>query len=257
VTGSKQLVVVSQTPALAPDDSSEELASSALLVTNPPDPELDGELTPASYGIERVARSPDGVTVAVAIRRNRTRLRGATDDRIGPRGRLVLLRPGNGHFVAALLDDIDGREIGGLDVGATLVAAGHEEVLHVWDSATGAPEWRDGADAFVDSVAVAPNQAAVAAGRGDGTVGLSTGAGAIRAWQAHDGPVRAVAWRADGGAIASGGDDAMVRVWDAESLELLGEAEVPDEVDALRFDGDGHLLVNCSQPPVVVELALG
>jgi WD40 repeat protein len=36
--------------------------------------------------------------------------------------------------------------------------------------------------------------------------------------QRHWGPVRSVAWSADGKQIASGGDDNVIRVWDAQTM---------------------------------------
>jgi WD40 repeat protein/serine/threonine protein kinase len=63
----------------------------------------------------------------------------------------------------------------------------------------------------------------------------------------HEGPLRALAWTKDGSRIASGGQDSVIRVWDAETgrclQTLVGHS---DGIHDLAFSPNGRLLASAS-----------
>src|SRR6185503_124848 len=63
---------------------------------------------------------------------------------------------------------------------------------------------------------------------------------------AQEGYVRCVAWRADGAALATGGDDGAVRIWDPRTGARLLEIRTSHRSNqAMTFAGDdGALLVS-------------
>ncbi|WP_241245623.1 pentapeptide repeat-containing protein, partial [Candidatus Protofrankia datiscae] len=79
----------------------------------------------------------------------------------------------------------------------------------------GAGHGGDGRDAAAMAIAFSPDGAALAVGRDDGTVRLSTIATGRQAGllTGHIGAVRAVTFSPDGSLLATGGDDGTVRLW--------------------------------------------
>ncbi len=68
----------------------------------------------------------------------------------------------------------------------------------------------------------------------------------------HDGPLRALAWTKDGKRLASGGEDRIIRVWDAETgrclQTLIGHS---GGVFDVAFSPDGKLLASASDDATV------
>ncbi|MCE9529691.1 MAG: protein kinase [Planctomycetes bacterium] len=68
----------------------------------------------------------------------------------------------------------------------------------------------------------------------------------------HTGPLRALAWTTDGKRLASGGEDRVIRVWDAESGQcldtLIGHSAGVFDV---AFSPDGRMLVSASADATV------
>jgi WD40 repeat protein len=65
----------------------------------------------------------------------------------------------------------------------------------------------------------------------------------------HTGSVRAVAWSPDGTMIASGADDLAVRIWNAESGELLHTLPINDggwTIGCVAWSPDGTTIAACS-----------
>ncbi len=71
--------------------------------------------------------------------------------------------------------------------------------------------------------------------------------GTVRAWVAHEGQIRALAFRPDGGWLASGADDGTIALWDAAAgQELRRWQGHQDWVSSLAFSLDGWLLASGS-----------
>ena len=90
--------------------------------------------------------------------------------------------------------------------GRCLAAAGQDEVVRVWDAATGE---------------------------------------LVRKLRGHTGPVRGLAYNTQG-RLASAGDDMAVRLWDADGHELLALRGHSKEIRAVAFSWDGHRLASAS-----------
>ena len=72
---------------------------------------------------------------------------------------------------------------------------------------------------------------------------------AVSVEEAHDGAVESLSWSPDGRKIASGGDDGVIRIWDADTLQHLEHhnahdwlAEDDQRITALSFSPDGMWL---------------
>src|SRR5579871_2473565 len=98
--------------------------------------------------------------------------------------------------------------------GKYLAAGGYEQIVNVWDSATGKIDYTYRGGAPIDALAWSPNSQRVASADGDGLV---------VAWDALTGnnpyeysepsAVNALAWSPNGKYLAAGDDNNSVRVW--------------------------------------------
>jgi WD40 repeat protein len=156
-----------------------------------------------------------------------------------PAGKEVLKVAGLGAPMAAVAVRADGGAIaGGSAKGAVVVhaAADGKEILKV-ESAGGAV----GGIAFTDG-------GGIAAGFADGKVRLLGGDGKeIKALDAHEGAVSALAARSDGKVLATGGADGKVRLWnaaDGNALHSIAGHQGP--VLCLGFSADGKALASGS-----------
>ena len=61
----------------------------------------------------------------------------------------------------------------------------------------------------------------------------------------HSGPVRGVAFSADGGTIATGTHDGQVRLWDASGRSVCAPRQQGGSINCLVFRPDGRSLVTC------------
>jgi WD40 repeat protein len=68
----------------------------------------------------------------------------------------------------------------------------------------------------------------------------------VWAGEEHRGPVRAIAWSADGQWIASAGDDATVQLWNAADGQLLRTLAHEAAVTDVAFSPAGDLLLTAS-----------
>jgi WD40 repeat protein len=135
--------------------------------------------------------------------------------------------------------------------GADLVATGSDEVS-VWDVASGdvrtvwtVPSWVTAIAFRPDSADGGPRRATLATGHDDGRVCLWD-------WQTrellfavsgHERAVSALAFSADGGRLASAGEERLIHVWDVQQGSHTGVLEGhTDRIPALAWHPDGTRL---------------
>jgi WD40 repeat protein len=129
-------------------------------------------------------------------------------------------------------------------------AAGPAGELIVWDLAEGKARWQVAEEGrALRSVAVHPTEPVLAAGAGDGSVGLydlETGR-ELRRLKGHAGDVTALAFGPRGDRLLSGGTDRTVRLWDWKAgqpvLILEGHG---GPVRAVAFAPDGRSVASTS-----------
>jgi WD40 repeat protein len=133
--------------------------------------------------------------------------------------------------------------------GKTLVSGGADQVVSVWDMATGGRRQRlEGHKGPVNCLAVAADGRLLASGGGDPDT-------CIRLWDAVTGAplrrlqppkevyhVRALAFAPDGKTLAEAADDRTIRLWDLATGQSRLFAQVA-AVTHLSFSGDGQYLL--------------
>jgi WD40 repeat protein len=173
---------------------------------------------------------------------------------------LRLLNRPDGTSATGLLRTLWGRSVACVAFspnGRTLAGCGEDGVVRLWDVQTGEllRAWK-GHDSSVEHLTFSPGGGALASGGEDGAVRLwdvQTGE-LLRAWEGHGtarkgalvpGGVWSLAFSPDGGVLASGGRDEAVRLWDAQTGELLRALEGDDRlVWCLAFSPGGGALAS-------------
>ncbi len=132
--------------------------------------------------------------------------------------------------------------------GKTLVSAGWDKTIRVWDVDAGRQQAVvEAHDEPLRCVAFSPDGRLLASGGRDGLVKLwdATTLKEKAVLEGHTEDVRAVAFSPDGKTLASAGDDATVRLWDVEKVQprqvLTGHT---DAVWSLAFSPGGKTLAS-------------
>jgi WD40 repeat protein len=188
----------------------------------------------SGYGVEAVAFSPDGKTLAA----------------IDEAGSVFLVAPADGkelrHWQAHSRveeDHYGTRPVVFSPDGKTLASGGDDGAVYFWDPLTGEKklEFR-GHFRAVSSLAFSPDGRTLASGSDDGTVRLWDAAtGRERpAFDSHRCWIANIAFSPDGKVLASRGCDNQGRLWDPERGKLL--QVLPDCHSAVGYSPDGKLL---------------
>ena len=104
----------------------------------------------------------------------------------------------------------------------------------------------------VSSVTFSPDGKQLATGSYNGTVGLWNAAAGdlVHRFEGHTDWVNTVAFSpVDGTRLASGADDATIRIWDVPSVSQVLQLDEPDWIRDIEFLPDGIQLVSASQSP--------
>ena len=139
--------------------------------------------------------------------------------------------------------------------GRYVAISGKDNVIRVWDSATGQPigQPMTGSEKWVARAVVSPDGRRVAAGDGRHTTRLwdtQTGRQIGSPLGGHDVPVAALAFSPDGQRLATAGDQSTVRFWDANTGAALSETapagdprmDGSEAIWSLAFSTDGHFI---------------
>jgi WD40 repeat protein len=147
----------------------------------------------------------------------------------------------------------------------TLVSAGKDGILRMWDTGTGAEiRTLHGHAGSVWSVAFSRSGKMLASGGEDGTLRLwdsDTGA-EIRTLRGHSGGVRAVAFGTREPSLASGGEDGTVRLWNSDlgsEVRSLKAGWGDHGAYAVAFSPDGRTLASGARTgeTILWEVATG
>jgi WD40 repeat protein len=132
--------------------------------------------------------------------------------------------------------------------GKWIATAGRDNVIHLWDAATGKPEKNlTGHTAKISSLKFSPDNTRLLSGSVDKTLRVWDIAGGTVFAQAETaGEITAVTWTLGGKQLASGGGDALIRLWELPAQaggvlkpgkELSGHTKPVTSLETITQDG--------------------
>jgi WD40 repeat protein len=131
--------------------------------------------------------------------------------------------------------------------GAKVAAGGADKVVKVWSLADGKPVATLTTPAVVHGIAFSPEGNRLLVGGADGRARAYDLEGRLLEFFAHDGPVLAAAWHADGKRVFTAGADKTARPW---SLSLLWQGQHPGGVRQAVFARNDRV-VSCGADKTV------
>lgn len=162
---------------------------------------------------------------------------------------------GSRDGMVRILQEATGKEIARVpNVGAvttlifshdgSLAAAGTDKgETTVFEAATGRETARTGHESAVLALALNPDQTRIASGHADGILRVCEARGGSEIFQANAGglPIRAIEFSGDGRLVIAGGDDRVVRVWEAGTGRELSRYNLGVSVHAVALKPYGEL----------------
>ena len=198
-------------------------------------------LTGRAWGVNSVAFSPDGKTIATGSDDDDTvRLWEATT------GDLKRTLTGHTDWVNSVVFSPDGK---------TIASGSEDETVRLWEATTGdLKRTLTGHTYHVYSVAFSPDGKTIASSSGSDTVRLwdATTGDLIRTLTGHTDWVFSVAFSPDGKTIATGDIYDTVRLWDASTGDLIRTlTEHTGAVYSVAFSPDGKTIATGSSDETV------
>jgi WD40 repeat protein len=122
-----------------------------------------------------------------------------------------------------------------------IAAGGWSRTFQLWDGEGGPGSGQKQVQAILD-IAIHPRGSKVAMALFEGKAVITEADGSQgRVWDAHAGPVNAVAWHPDGQTLVTGGYDNTLRFWDAETTEPQQGMLFFSDGGAVTFTAAGQL----------------
>ncbi|MEM6732237.1 MAG: WD40 repeat domain-containing protein, partial [Myxococcota bacterium] len=142
-------------------------------------------------------------------------------------------------------------------MGTLIASAGRDDTVRVWSADNGKQLHRlSGHEGQVNSIRFL-DEGRLASVGDDGTLHIwNTTSGEGATWEAHDGVVRGLAVDGEHDRIATSGVDHSVRLWNADTQQLIAAFESNDTVYGLDFSPDGTELAGVSDGDVVTIWSL-
>lgn len=242
-------------------------------------PALKNTLSGHIYGVNSVAISPDGKTIASGSIDKQIKIWDLTTGKlirtlsghdreiwsvsISPDGKLLASSSGDktikvwnlqtGELLKTLSGHLDRAIAVVFSPDAKLLASSSlDNTIRIWETQTGkAIRTLAGHSSTVSAIAFSPNGQTLASGSFDHTIKLwqvSTGQ-ALKTLAGHSSRVLTVAYSPDGTTLVSGSGDGSIKFWQVSTGQLARSLSGhSDRVSALAISSDGQLLVTSGGP---------